>query len=151
MRDPLTWSFPLGRLFNITIRVHLLFVLEALVLVLRAATYDKAVPGAWVDVLVIICLLFVSVLLHEFGHCFAARWVDGDAQEILLWPLGGLAYVEVPHTPRANFLTAAGGPAVNLALGVGCALALILGFSLWPPLWPFDLGPLLRHNAAGDI
>ncbi len=36
-------------------------------------------------------LLFVSVLLHEFGHCFAARWVDGDATEIMIWPLGGLA------------------------------------------------------------
>ena len=33
-----------------------------------------------------------------------------------MWPLGGLAYVEVPHTPRANFITTAAGPAVNLFL-----------------------------------
>ena len=65
-------------------------------------------------------LLFLSILLHEFGHCFAARSVDGDATEMLLWPLGGLAYCDVPHTPRANLITALGGPAVNLAL---CVLA----------------------------
>jgi Zn-dependent protease len=70
-------------------------------------------------------LLFISVLLHEFGHCFGARFMDGDAQEILLWPLGGLAYVEVPHTPRANFVTTLAGPLVNVFLCVlsGAVLA----------------------------
>ena len=38
-------------------------------------------------------LFFVSVLCHELGHCFVARWVDGDATEIMMWPLGGLARV----------------------------------------------------------
>ena len=41
-------------------------------------------------------MLFVIVLLHEFGHCFAARKVDGEADEILMWPLGGLAYCSRP-------------------------------------------------------
>ena len=49
-----------------------------------------------------VLLLFGIILLHEFGHCFGARYVDGDAKEILIWPLGGLAYVDVPHTPRAQ-------------------------------------------------
>ena len=78
--------------------------------------------------------LFLSVLLHEFGHCFAGRWMEGDAQEILIWPLGGLAAVEVPHTPQANFVTAAGGPLVNLGLCGLSALVLMIGFKCWPPL-----------------
>src|SRR5205085_318874 len=79
--------------------------------------------------------LFVSVLLHEFGHCFGARLVDGEANEVLLWPLGGLANCDVPHTPRANFITAAAGPLVNLLL---CVLAggVLLLFSLRPSLDP---------------
>jgi Zn-dependent protease len=136
LRDPLSWSLPLGRLFGINVRVHILFPIVAIALVLRVAFGKDAptVPGAWMDMAVLVGLLFVAVLLHEFGHCFGGRWVDGDAQDILLWPLGGLAYVEVPHTPRANLVTAASGPLVNVALCLVCALVLVFGFSLWPPL-----------------
>src|SRR5262245_56306901 len=120
MRDPLTWAIPLGRVFGITVRAHILFPVVALGLVLQAAFKKDVVPGTWIDVSMLLGLLFVSVLLHEFGHCFAARWMDGDANEILMWPLGGLAYCEVPHTPRANFVTAFGGPLVNLVLFLAC-------------------------------
>jgi stage IV sporulation protein FB len=135
MRDPFAWSIPFGRLFGITIRVHLLFPVVVLGLLLRAAYQKGAEPGQWIDYLIVLSFLFVSVLLHEFGHCFAARWVGGDASEVLLWPLGGLATVEVPHTPKANFLTAFGGPAVNLGL---CLLVsgVLLTFSLRPNLDP---------------
>ena len=70
--------------------------------------------------------MFISVLLHEFGHCFAARWVDGDATEIMMWPLGGLANVDLPHRAAPHFITAAAGPAVNLLFGVSvfsCSLS----------------------------
>src|SRR5262249_59674786 len=96
MRDPLSWSFPLGRLFGVLVRVHWLFPIVAIGLVLRAAFGKDYPPGAWIDVLWLEGLLLFSVLLHEFGHCFGARLVDGDANEVLLWPLGGLAYVDVP-------------------------------------------------------
>jgi Zn-dependent protease len=81
--------------------------------------------------LVLLALIFISVLLHELGHCYAARLVDGDAREVLLWPLGGLAFCEVPHTPKANFITAAGGPAVNLLLCTICGLVLAYA-GFWP-------------------
>src|SRR5262249_19603130 len=118
MRDPFSWSFPLGRVFGIAVRVHVLFPVVAVVLVLRIAfKKDPAPPeGLWVEACWLIAVLFISVLLHEFGHCFGARLVDGDAHEILLWPLGGLANVDVPHTPRANFLATAAGPATNLLI-----------------------------------
>src|SRR5882724_7785177 len=116
MRDPFAWSVPLGRLFGVTIRVHWLFPIVALGLILRAAFQKDVLPDTWKDVSIILVLMFLSVLLHEFGHCFGARLVDGDANEILIWPLGGLAYVEVPHTPRANFITTLMGPLVNVGL-----------------------------------
>jgi stage IV sporulation protein FB len=151
MRDPFSWSFPLARLFGISVRVHFLFPLVCVGLILRAATFKDGHPGTWLDVTMLLGILFFTVLLHEFGHCFAARQVGGDANEVLLWPLGGLAACEVPHNPRANFITAAGGPAVNLllCLGSGLALAFFLDAAYrptWNPFWyPY------RHNAAGEI
>jgi Zn-dependent protease len=141
MRDPFYWSFPLGRLFGINIRIHWLFPLVALGLILRVAYDDKASPGMWVDTAIIVLLLFVSVLLHEFGHCVGARHVNGDASEVLLWPLGGLAQVDVPNTARAHFITAAAGPLVNLGLCVLAAgvLPFLHDLSLqppWNPFWP---------------
>ena len=152
VRDPLSWSFPLGRLFGINIRIHILFPVLAVGLILRRY-YQKEpppIPGAWKDAAVIVLFLFCSVFLHEFGHCLGGRWMEGDAQEILLWPLGGLATVEVPHTPQANFVTAACGPLVNLGLCVLCAGVLIGGFSYWPPLNPLDGYPG-RFNETGAI
>lgn len=154
MRDPLTWSIPLGRVFGITVRVHWLFPIVALGLILRVAFQKDAVPGSWIDVSIILGLLFLSVLLHEFGHCAGARCVDGDASEVLLWPLGGLAYAEVPHTARANFITALAGPLVNLVLCVACTLALWLaaGESSWrPPLNPLPSGAPMRSDASGAV
>ena len=157
MRDPSYWSIPLGRLFGITIRVHVFFPLVVLGLILRVAYQTKPEPfphGAWIDAAVFCALLFSSVLLHEFGHCFGARAVNGDANEVLLWPLGGLATVDVPHTPGANFLTAAAGPAVNLGLCVVCAL--LLAFAANPAIQPpwniFDPNTgVLRIADSGEV
>src|SRR5262245_56311307 len=124
MQDPFAWSFPFGRLFGVTIRIHVLFPFVAVVLILRAACDKDLPPGVWLDATLIIVVLFLSVLLHEFGHCFGARAVNGDAHEVLLWPLGGLAAVDVPHTPRANFITTVCGPAVNVVLAVGALFLL---------------------------
>jgi Zn-dependent protease len=149
MRDPFAWSIPLGRLFGITIRVHLLFPVVAVGLILRAAYQKDAQPGQWIDYAVVMAVLFFSVLLHEFGHCFAARFMQGDATEVLLWPLGGLANCEVPHTPRANFVVAAGGPAVNIVLGLLAALLLFLIEPSLQPVW--DPRYCLARGADGLI
>ena len=104
MRDPMSWSVPLFRAFGIPVKVHIFFFLVTLGLFLRQVIYLPHVW--WVDIfLFVVVALFGIILLHEFGHCFAARYMHGDANEVLLWPLGGLANCEVPHTPRANART----------------------------------------------
>jgi Zn-dependent protease len=137
MRDPFLWSIPLGRLFGITLRVHVLYPVLVIVLVLRVVYHPKDVvyaDKAWLEVLILAGLLLFSVILHEFGHCFAARRQQGEANEILIWPLGGLANVDVPHTPWAHFFTAAAGPAVNLGLCLVCAV--LLGLTVDPAFQP---------------
>lgn len=60
--------------------------------------------------------LFLIVLLHEFGHALACRQVGGTADRIVLWPLGGVAYVHPPQRPGATLWSIAAGPLVNVAL-----------------------------------
>ena len=60
--------------------------------------------------------LFLIVLLHEFGHAMACRSVGGTADQIMLWPLGGVAYVDPPQRPGATLWSIAAGPLVNVAL-----------------------------------
>jgi Zn-dependent protease len=60
--------------------------------------------------------LFLIVLLHEFGHALACRQVGGRANQIVLWPLGGVAYVDPPPRPGATLWSITAGPLVNVAL-----------------------------------
>src|SRR6266851_5267051 len=59
---------------------------------------------------------FLIVMLHEFGHALACRQVGGIANRIVLWPLGGVAYVDPPPRPGATLWSIAAGPLVNVAL-----------------------------------
>jgi Zn-dependent protease len=60
--------------------------------------------------------LFLIVMLHEFGHALACRQVGGSANQIVLWPLGGVAYVDPPPRPGATLWSIAAGPLVNVVL-----------------------------------
>jgi Zn-dependent protease len=112
-------SVPMFTIRGIRVRAHsalIAFILCELLLDWSQG-YDLA------SKIVSMAMLFGIVLLHEFGHCIAARLVGGSADEILLWPLGGLAFPDTPQRPGARFWTAAGGPLVNvlicIAAGVG--------------------------------
>jgi Zn-dependent protease len=127
MRDPMSWALPVFRAFGIQVKLHIFFIIITLGLFLRVVMADYN-PISSLDVfLFTIVLLFGVILLHEFGHAFAARGVGGDSKEILIWPLGGLAFVEVPHNPRALFLVTAAGPMVNVVICVAAAAALSVG------------------------
>ncbi len=63
------------------------------------------------------CLaLFGIVLLHEFGHSLACRQTGGRADRIVLWPLGGVAFVDPPPRAGATLWSIAAGPLVNVVL-----------------------------------
>lgn len=78
---------------------------------MRAGRYSSVIWNV-IEYLV----LFVIVLLHEFGHALACRQVGGRANNIVLWPLGGVAYVDPPPRPGAVLWSLAAGPLVNVAL-----------------------------------
>ena len=132
----LTSSFRIGRLFGITIRVHILFLIWIAFRMIQSG-------GEWETTLMFLAMLFGIVLVHEFGHCFGARAVEGNAEDIMLWPLGGLAYAHAPMTPWAQFVTVACGPLVNVVfcLIAGTALVAMAGtisILSWNPLDPIN-------------
>lgn len=102
----------LFRWFDIEVRIHLMFLLWILFDVINFTMRYKG-AGLWYW-LFTSGALFAIVLCHEFGHCFAARWVGGSADRILMWPLGGLAFVTAPYRPTPQLIVAAGGPLVNV-------------------------------------
>jgi Zn-dependent protease len=88
--------------------------------------------------------LFLIVMLHEFGHALACRQVGGRANQIVLWPLGGVAYVDPPPRPGATLWSIAAGPLVNVALLPLLYLAVTLGRSAGMAATAPDLYRLLR-------
>jgi Zn-dependent protease len=128
----LNLSFPIGRYFGIGVRVHILFVLLVIFEIWPSARLSEQGVGAGEQMLGNlrrIALLFGSVLLHEFGHCFGCRAVGGRADNILMWPLGGLAYVDPPRRPWPEFVTVACGPLVNVVLASASYLILLAWLS----------------------
>ena len=70
--------------------------------------------------------LFAIVLLHEYGHALACRQVGGNANRIMLWPLGGVAFVDPPPRPGATLWSIAAGPLVNVGL---IPVFIVLGYA----------------------
>jgi len=60
--------------------------------------------------------LFAIVLMHEFGHALASRQVGGKSDQIVLWPFGGVAYVQAPPRAGAQLWSIVAGPLVNVVL-----------------------------------
>lgn len=105
-------SLRLFRLAGIQVYLHWSwFLVAAYSVSVRRALYSD-VTFAIAEYLA----LFAIVLMHEFGHALACRQVGGQSNQIVLWPLGGIAYVKAPHRPGATLWAIAAGPLVNVLL-----------------------------------
>jgi Zn-dependent protease len=81
-------------------------------------------PEDWGRVLVWMLVVFVSILVHEFGHAFAGRRF-GATPFIRLHGFGGVTFLPgASFTRPQHILVSAAGPAAGLALGL---LVLALG------------------------
>jgi Zn-dependent protease/Tfp pilus assembly protein PilF len=112
MNPPGKGCFRLFTVAGVTVLIHWSWFLVAILeITWRSGTYPSPVWNV-AEYLT----LFGIVLLHEFGHALACRQVGGKAERIVLWPLGGIAYVNPPPRPGALLWSIVGGPLVNLLL-----------------------------------
>ncbi len=160
-------SIKLFRLYGIEVFLHWSWFLAAVLIIRGEFGAYSSIGWNIVEYLA----LFLIVLTHEFGHALACRSVGGIADRIVLWPLGGVAYVDPPPRPGATLWSIVAGPLVNVALfpllgglftmaargGLGdtnpnlfLLLANIYSINKWLlifnilPIFPLDGGQILR-------
>lgn len=170
------WAWKIGRWAGIDVYIHVTFVvlLAALAFLnwlgsgsVLLALYATLFPA----------LIFLCVLLHEFGHALAAQRFGIPTRDITLYPIGGVARLErMPEKPAQELVVALAGPMVNviiaaalyfylantrgfqpleaLTLGSGDLLQrlmianmMLVGFNLLPA-FPMDGGRVLRALLA---
>lgn len=150
------WSFSIGRLFDIPVRLHFaLLAMFVLLLFIAPPAMGPVMMGMSA------ALIFGSVLLHELGHALMARRYGIETRVIVLHPLGGAAVLnDRPASPKDELWIAFAGPLVSLALAgvgfLGYAATGLLFFEhlAWPnlligafnlvPAFPLDGGRMLR-------
>jgi Zn-dependent protease len=120
-------SFRLFRIAGIQVYLHWSWALVAFLEIGNRVNNYSSLVWNVIEYLA----LFAIVLMHEFGHALACRSVGGQADRIMIWPLGGVAYVQPPARPGALLWSIAAGPLVNVALA------------------PITIGAVLISQAAG--
>lgn len=171
----MSWSFSLGRVGGIEIRLHFTFLL--FLAWIAFSYYLFGGPEAALGGVIFITAIFFCVLLHEFGHALAARAFGIPTPDITLLPIGGVARLQrMPEKPWQELVVAVAGPLVNIVIALILILALghqadlmgvqrlndpglemlnkLAGVNLWLvlfnmiPAFPMDGGRVLRALLA---
>lgn len=109
------WSIPILRIAGIQLRIHVTFLLLMVWLAFGSASTA-----------IFVLLLFVCVVLHEFGHALAAKMYGINTPDITLLPIGGVARLErMPEEPKQELVIAIAGPLVNVI--IAACLFVVIG------------------------
>ena len=116
------WSIPIFRVAGIQLRIHITFLL--LIAWLAFGYYAQGGSAVAASRVVFVLLLFLCVVLHEFGHAFAAKAFGINTPDITLLPIGGVARLErMPEEPVQELVIAVAGPLVNVVIALGLLVA----------------------------
>ncbi len=97
--NPMRWSFRVATVAGTEVRVHITFFLLLAFVAVQGMSGGQGAAGALSAVL-LVSAMFLCVLLHEFGHVFAARGYGIRTPDITLLPIGGMARLErMPRKP----------------------------------------------------
>src|SRR5437588_9849165 len=121
----MSWSLPIFRIAGIQLRIHITFLL--LIGWLAVGYYAQGGSAIALGRILFVLLLFLCVVLHEFGHAIAAKNFGINTPDITLLPIGGVARLErMPDEPRQELIIALAGPLVNVVIAL--ALFAVVGW-----------------------
>lgn len=139
----LTFSFPVGRLLGVPLRLSFLMPVVAVALMWRMS---DIIYGAIAS-----AILLLSLLLHEMAHLLVARHHHCLPSAVVLWPLGGMQSGRSRLTFREAMAISFAGPLLNLVVAAVCGWQLHQLDLLRDMLNPFAMFDLaasreLSHN-----
>lgn len=137
--------------YSLTVLIVFLFIFQI---------FSSGLSSAIIYTSLLMCL-FVSVLLHEFGHAIMAARFNIPTKKIMLIPFGGIALIDGRDlTPRSEFFIAIAGPIVNLIISIFfgaiayfssiyfiyyiVAINMIMAIFNMIPAYPMDGGRVVR-------
>ncbi|MGB8490911.1 MAG: site-2 protease family protein [Bacteroidales bacterium] len=128
------WSLYLGSVSGIKIYIHwTFFILIGWIFLMHFRMGQGLSQGLSGTIFVLV--LFLCVVLHEFGHAITARRFKIVTRDITVYPIGGIASLEsMPSDPRQELQVALAGPAVNLVIAL--VLWGYLKATGYPDIWP---------------
>lgn len=143
-------SFKLCKILGVELHLHYTSLIVLILLALMMPNH-----------LLLVAVLLVSVIAHEYGHVLAARKYGIGCDRVLITPVGGIAFLEnLPRDSTLELIIVGAGPAVSLLLSLwGAALFLIEPFDVFMflgmlngalflfnilPIFPMDGGRILR-------
>lgn len=146
------WTYGIGRLAGLDIRVHVTFPILIGWVALSAWAAEPSAANVLAEVSAVL-LLFAGVVLHEMGHALTARRRGIGTRDITLLPIGGVARLErMPERPRDEIVIAIAGPAVSFGIAaVLGALVVARGGSLSPEVAFGSEGSILQRAAAQNL
>src|SRR5881398_1823334 len=113
----MSWSLPIFRIAGIQLRIRITFLL--IIVWLAFGYYAEGGSAVAASRVIFVLLLFLCVVLHEFGHAFAAKAFGINTPDITLLPIGGVARLErMPEKPTQELVIALAGPMVNVVIAL---------------------------------
>ena len=134
------WSFSVGKIFGVEVRLHIFFVFLLVFSMMWANFLDRPMlrgVALWF-------LVLLALAVREAARGLAAAWFGIDVRSVLMLPTGGIQTYGSPEAlaragePSAQKWMALTGPMANLLFGLtlaGLALTVSPQVNLWQPVW----------------
>tara|TARA_Y100000034_G_scaffold42710_1_gene52261 strand:- start:3745 stop:4452 length:708 start_codon:yes stop_codon:yes gene_type:complete len=123
LKNILTCSFKIFTLFGIPVYLHSTFLIMLLIVTLFSPPTG-----------LIFTVAFTFVLMHEFGHALAAKWLNMGVESITMLPIGGVALIgDLRCDPKKELIVTFAGPLVNASLASVLSIPVMMSSSF--PHW----------------
>jgi len=147
------WSFQIGRIRGIPIKLHVTFLIIFLFVIWLFAANDFPILGMTIGFggmafstgikyllsTVAAILFFATLLFHELSHSFVAQRFGARIRGITLFIIGGVSQMEeIPREPGMEARISAAGPGLSLGIGIGSYLV----YYLFGPITRVTVGEL---------